>query len=81
MHTKDEALAECERCQGRQHGDCDSACRYWFDTASATERETEESQRPVPTPLTMREWLGPRAAGTTARPRDNRLPAGLWQER
>ena len=41
MHTTNEALAECARCQGRRHGDCDSACLYWFDTASHSELEEE----------------------------------------
>ena len=37
-----EALAECERCQGRVHGDCCQACRYWSLTATEAERRAVE---------------------------------------
>lgn len=54
-----QAEEECARCQGREHGDCDPACRYW--RAMATRPELEERKRPakVPRKLKAQEWSGP----------------------
>ena len=53
----EEAEKECERCQGRAHGDCDSACQYWEITASESERELEE-RKPATEKVRTRAWLG-----------------------
>jgi len=34
---ENDADEACRRCQGRLHGDCDSACRYWLPTAGELE--------------------------------------------
>lgn len=36
-----EAFAECQRCRGREHGDCSDQCRYWGATA-ITEAEVND---------------------------------------
>ena len=54
-----EAIAECKRCQGRERGDCDPACRYWRATATREERELERAKRATWNRRTHREWVGP----------------------
>jgi len=56
-----EALAECERCRGREFHDCSSACVYWRLTASRAEREAERETVDVRI-RRVRLWTGPVAA-------------------
>lgn len=49
---RQEAIAECERCQGRRHGDCDSACRYFFAQTRQEARDTKRLR------LKGRGWIG-----------------------
>lgn len=35
---RSEARAECRKCGGKSHDDCDMACRYWALTATEQER-------------------------------------------
>jgi hypothetical protein len=55
-----EAEAECERCQGRENGLCDSACRYWRATATEAEIEVELRKLATWNLRTHRPWIGPR---------------------
>jgi len=54
-----EAREECARCQGRQFKDCSDQCRYFW--ATATESEKEESRRHSANvkPRIGRPWEGP----------------------
>ena len=54
-----EAIAECRRCQGREHGDCDSACRYWPVLATTAEREEARKRHATWNRRTHRWWVGP----------------------
>lgn len=53
-----EAVEECDRCQGRVHGDCSSACRYWELTASQEEVAEEGLLRAKKWIRHGRGWLG-----------------------
>jgi hypothetical protein len=59
---KQEAIAECAKCPGRQIDACSWQCRYWKWTATAEEREAvAESKKPKPKHkkiMTTRGWNG-----------------------
>lgn len=42
---KREAIAECDRCQGRSHGDCSDRCRYFFATTQQEFRGRARGKR------------------------------------
>lgn len=56
----DDHKAECQRCRGREHGDCDPACRHWRWTATQAEWNAAGRRGDDYRPRTQIAWRGPR---------------------
>ena len=62
IEQHEQAVRECARCQGREHGDCDPFCQYWGFTASPAQRERAARQGTGKARQTHRAWTGPRVS-------------------